>query len=249
MAAAYAAAGRPSDEAVMLQELQRRFGRTIHPVEVETEPATSVATPAPPEVAPPVTPAPLHVVTTATPSVVEDGKASRGYFSPLQIIDTSTIGNDPRIIRSSSVRLIPGLEYTSLRFEGMKMRGIRVIQHMLEPPSFRDFHVPTRRPSHRANTSTSQGTGRKPPLSLEELALRLEKIRMPRSGEVAEQPLAPPPSQPSTTLPVISETMARIYAAQGSVELAIECYKILQQRMPEKADVFAKIIDELRTKL
>jgi len=172
----------------------------------------------------------------------------RGFFSPLQVIH-SMPADEERKIRSTSVRLIPGLEYTSLRFEGMKMRGVRVIQNLAEPPSFRDFHVQPRRSLLRSIDGSSVAS-RKRPLSLEELAIRLEKVRMPRSGDVNAPPSSPPPSQSlSAPLPVITETLAKIYAAQGSYEMAIEAYRILQQRFPEKAAQFATTIEELRSKL
>jgi len=231
MASAYAAAGLEHDRTVMMREYHKK----VRSVELRvTKEVTSDE---------------LQVTSEVTSDELRVTSDERGFFSPLQVIHTVPSDTEQRKIRSSSVRLIPGLEYTSLRFEGMKMRGVRVIQHLADPPSFRDFHIQSRRPSTRG-TDSSATAQRKRPLSLEELALRLEKVRMPRSGEVSEPFATPPPSSsPSTPLPVITETLAKIYAGQGSYELAIEAYRILQQRLPEKADQFATTIEELRSKL
>ena len=231
MASAYASAGLAHDQAVMMREYERRAGRKVTSDELQV---TSE-----------VTSDELRV----TGDELRVTGDERGFFSPLQVIHSMPVASDDRTIRSTSVRLIPGLEYTSLRFEGMKMRGVRVIQHLVDPPSFRDFHVQSRRASSRGADAATV-TPRKRPLSLEELALRLEKVRMPRSGDVSEPVSAPPPSpSPTAPLPVITETLAKIYAAQGSYEMAIEAYRILQQRFPEKAAQFATTIDELRSKL
>ncbi len=239
MASAYASAGLAHDQAVMMREYERRAGKRV----------TSEVTSDELQVTSEVTSDELQVTSEVTSDELRVTSDERGFFSPLQVIHSMPMASDDRTIRSTSVRLIPGLEYTSLRFEGMKMRGVRVIQHLVDPPSFRDFHVQSRRASSRGADAATV-TPRKRPLSLEELALRLEKVRMPRSGDVSEPVSVPPPSpSPTAPLPVITETLAKIYAAQGSYEMAIEAYRILQQRFPEKAAQFATTIDELRSKL
>ena len=60
----------------------------------------------------------------------------------LRLVNLAPPPSDDRIIRSASMRLIPGLEYTTLRFEGVKTRGSRSIQFLPEPPAFREFHKP-----------------------------------------------------------------------------------------------------------
>lgn len=174
----------------------------------------------------------------------------------LRLIQTATPVDDKRIIRSAAVRLIPGLEFTSLRFEGVKQRGRRPIQRLLDPPPFREFHAPVRRrtPAVAPPTSTEQPT-RKRPFSLEELAQRLERARLPRpeSGPTLAPKPAPEPrpvTEPSrAAAPVVfSETMARIYEAQGSFELALDVYRALQQQQPERSDHFQSLIDAIIAK-
>ena len=260
MAAAYESAGLVHDQDVMMQEYSRRVrsqvrsekrevtsevrsekGQVRSQVRSDEREVTSEVRSDEREVAGEVRSDEREVAS-------EVRSDERGFFSPLQVIH-SMPADEERKIRSTSVRLIPGLEYTSLRFEGMKMRGVRVIQNLAEPPSFRDFHVQPRRSLLRSIDGSSVAS-RKRPLSLEELAIRLEKVRMPRSGDVNDPPSSPPPSQSlSAPLPVITETLAKIYAAQGSYEMAIEAYRILQQRFPEKAAQFATTIEELRSKL
>lgn len=174
----------------------------------------------------------------------------------LRLIQTATPVDDKRIIRSAAVRLIPGLEFTSLRFEGVKQRGRRPIQRLLDPPPFREFHAPVRRrtPAVAPPTSTEQPT-RKRPFSLEELAQRLERARLPRPESGPTLAPKPTPEPRPTTEPsraaapvVFSETMARIYEAQGSFELALDVYRALQQQQPERSDHFQSLIDAIIAK-
>ncbi len=239
---AYDALGRPLDARIILEEAQRRFPSFIPTATVEAA-LVPLAPPEPRRVAP-------HATST----------------SPLRIIDTAQILDDTRIIRSASVRLIPGLEFTTLRFEGTKTRGRREIQTLLDPPPFRRFH-PARRVlqpvSQQSQPSGPTASHPKPatkPLSLEELANRLERARMPRSGE-ALTPMASAtqtthvvvPTSASLGLPrqqmVITETIARIYMQQGAYDKAIDAFTALAVSKPEKNEEYQRIIAELTTKL
>lgn len=292
---AYAALDRPLDARIILEEAQRRFPFYKHDenlstsnwdvdVTIETNqgsapvPEFSTASlvdssqdPEPPREAPLTTDnpreAPLTMVTprVAPLSMAPTRVASTPMISPLRIIDTAQITDDTRIIRSSSVRLIPGLEFTTLRFEGTKTRGRREIQTLSEPPAFRRFH-PARRVLQPISQQTQMmGTSQltKPkskPLSLEELANRLERARMPRSGEAAT-PMSVPqlpshPTMPTSAnlgiprqLTLVTETIARIYMQQGAYEKAIDAFAALAISKPEKSEEFQRIIAELTAKL
>ena len=255
---AYDALGRPLDARIILDEAQRRFpsfvpARANAIDDIEPMPAQPAYTP---ELVPLASPAPepLRAAPLATST------------SPLRIIDTAHIGDDTRIIRSASVRLIPGLEFTTLRFEGTKTRGRREIQTLSDPPPFRRFH-PARRVLQPGTQQSHSVSGGRPhpqpaskPLSLEELANRLERARMPRSGE----PLAPLPSVVPTTHPsiptsanlglpqpqtLVTETIARIYMQQGAYDRAIDAYAALAISKPEKNEEYQRIIAELTAKL
>ncbi|MBU3740911.1 MAG: hypothetical protein FGM24_01350 [Candidatus Kapabacteria bacterium] len=173
----------------------------------------------------------------------------------LRLIHMAAPVDDHRIIRSAAVRLIPGLEFTSLRFEGVKQRGRRAIQQLSDPPAFREFHAPIRpmRRQPAAQPAQAQPAPSARPVSLEELAQRLERARMPRPGTAPAQPVpapAPAPVKPSVqstaSAPVVfSETMAGIYASQGAYDLAIQVYRTLQQKHPDRHDHFQKLIDDV----
>lgn len=172
--------------------------------------------------------------------------------SVLRIIDTAPTSDDARIIRSGAVRLIPGLEYTTLRFEGMKARGRRAIQPLSEPPSFRDFHSPMRpfirpRPHQNVESAPARPAVKKP-LSLEELASRLEKVRMPRPGESTQPPVGPVHA-PGTGPALVTETIARIYEQQGALDKALEAYRALQRQKPDRHDYFERLIADVSRKM
>lgn len=198
------------------------------------------------------TAASVHELRAVHHQVSERTAVRREVPSVLRIIDTAPTSDDARIIRSSAVRLIPGLEYTTLRFEGMKTRGRRAIQPLSEPPSFRDFHSPMRpfvRPRpHQSVESAPARPAVKKPLSLEELASRLEKVRMPRPGESTQPPVGPV-HVPGAGPALVTETIARIYEQQGALDKALEAYRALQRQKPDKHDYFERLITDVSRKM
>ncbi|MDR0605901.1 MAG: hypothetical protein LBG80_16550 [Bacteroidales bacterium] len=46
---------------------------------------------------------------------------------------------------------------------------------------------------------------------------------------------------------IISETLANLYYSQGAYSKALEIYKALMQKYPEKSDTFAKIIEDINS--
>jgi len=149
-----------------------------------------------------------------------------------------------RVIRASSVRLIPGLEYTSLRFEGTKTRGRRMIQHLLDPPTFRTFHAPMRANKVSHGVSNVPEPSGKKRLSLEDLAKRLERARMPRPTELAK---APPPEPVLVHIgsSLVTETIANIYFSQGALEKALDAFRQLQARHPDQHEAYAAKINDV----
>ncbi|MFN4985081.1 MAG: hypothetical protein ACK45E_04545 [Ignavibacteria bacterium] len=160
----------------------------------------------------------------------------------LRLIEMAPVSSDTRIIRSASVRLIPGLEFTSLRFEGTRSRGRREITSLLDPPAFRSFHQ-MRRSARPADGSEP----RRRAATLEELAARLHDARMPRMANV-EQEESKEDLGASGSPIIVTETIARIYMQQGSYELAIDAFKTLQKQKPAKSDEFEKLIKECERK-
>ncbi|MBU3698663.1 MAG: hypothetical protein FGM33_01445 [Candidatus Kapabacteria bacterium] len=178
----------------------------------------------------------------AQPSEQVD-EVSVAPYHVLRMIETAPIADDAPIIRSGSVRLIPGLEFTTLRVEGIRSRGRRGIGSLPEPPSFRAFHA-VRRPQRPA-----EPTPQRKPISLEELASRLVDVKMPRQSEIdaaSARNEPPPPPQPQPIL--VTETIANIYMQQQSYDLAIEAYKTLMTRKPERRDHFEALIRECERK-
>ncbi|MEY3385340.1 MAG: hypothetical protein RIR53_151 [Bacteroidota bacterium] len=161
----------------------------------------------------------------------------------LRMIETAPTADDAPIIRSSSVRLIPGLEFTTLRVEGLRSRGRRGIGSLPEPPAFRAFHT-VRRPQR-----PPEPPPQRKPLSLEELASRLVDVKMPRQSEAdaaSARNEPPPPPQPQPIL--VTDTIATIYMQQQSYDLAIEAFKSLMARKPDRRDHYEALIRECERK-
>lgn len=173
---------------------------------------------------------------------VEPVSTHQSHPNVLRIIEMVPVTNDTRIIKSSSVRLIPGLEYTSLRFEGTRSRGRRQIISLMEPPPFRTFH------QMRRSTRPHEGTEvRKKTVTLEELAARLNDARLPRTPAVETEHSTLDLS--TSPIPImVTETIARIYMQQGSYDLAIEAFTTLQKQKPEKYEEFALLIRDCERK-
>ena len=255
LARAYEAMGQLHDASVMRTAAQERFPWYVAPpVEVtlqpelqpepELEPELELELEPEPEPEPELEPEPEPELAMQPELVIVENSAPiapvREQPSVLRMIDTAHLVNDERIIRSASVRLIPGLEYTSLRFENLRSRGRRDISFLSDPPPFRSFHT-MRRAQRPAEPSREQRREPRKAVSLEEIAARLERrARMPRTADVAEQ--APPPEPNGPML--MTETIARIYMQQGSYDKAIESFRMLQQSKPDKHAHFEALIAE-----
>lgn len=255
LAQAYDVLALAQDARTIRDEAQRKFPwlphvgpladapASVHDAEPEPEPEPE---PEMPMQAPALTLIP-SISANAAPLAPPRPAVERDMRHSLRIIDTAHLENDQRIIRSATVRLIPGLEFTTLRFEGVKQRGRRAIQRLSDPPRFRDFHVsmkPYQHPTEDATTSTG-----KRPLSLEELASRLERVRMPRPTDAQRTPPPPSPAHPPQSgTSLVTETIARIYEGQGAFDLAIEAYRTLQRQRPDRHDHYQTLIDAIVVK-
>lgn len=161
----------------------------------------------------------------------------------LRMIETVPVADDARIIRSSSVRLIPGLEFTTLRVEGLRSRGRRGIGSLPEPPAFRSFHA-VRRPQRTAEPAPARR-----PVNLEELAARLIEAKMPRQSEMDASPSRSEPTPVQQPQPIlVTETIATIYMQQQSYDLAIEAFKTLILRKPDSKERYEALIRECERK-
>lgn len=236
LARAYEAMGKGHDASVMRTAAQERFPWYVA-VQKPSQPVqhAEVVAEAEPEGVAAVVP---EVVSAEPEAEVEP--QPREQPSVLRMIDTAHLVNDERIIRSASVRLIPGLEYTSLRFENLRSRGRRDIAYLSDPPPFRSFHT-MRRTTRPAEPSREQRREPGKAVSLEEIAARLERrARMPRASDAVEQVPPPEPNGPM----LMTETIARIYMQQGSYDKAIEAFRMLQKSKPEKHTQFDALIAE-----
>lgn len=239
LAKAYAALGRSDDAMTMVLDARERFPYITITLPDAMEPLAEITESKAVVIS--------EEVGTAQPSGVETNEdATDTPVVPAQVlrmIETMPIANDARIIRSSSVRLIPGLEFTSLRVEGLRSRGRRGVGSLPDPPAFRTFHQ-VRRPQRPVEPPTPRK-----PVSLEELAQRLAEAKIPRPTEIAPSAQRSEPSMPAQPQPIkVTETIAKIYMQQQSYDLAIEAFKHLMAQRPDRKDHFEALINECERK-
>ncbi|GIV50445.1 MAG: hypothetical protein KatS3mg038_0966 [Candidatus Kapaibacterium sp.] len=185
----------------------------------------------------------------------------------MRIVETATIDSRAmRMLRSSNVRLIPGLEFAPLRIESSSSKPSA---SPLEFPPFRPIRgterqrvvlstttVPSTpaqleaelRARHPGIEPTRVSTQDSPEqTSLELLAERLEHawIKSPGSLAAVEKHESDVERSEPT---VVSETMAAIYEMQGAIEQAIKAYMILARQFPERRSFFEEKIAQLRAK-
>lgn len=250
LAKAYAALGRTDDAATMVRDIAVRFPHIVvtftttdaaelepvlesTPDEVHTDTGIHEAAEAE------ISADDVEVVDAAVQDVQVE--LSQAPSQVLRILESVTIDDETRIIRSSSVRLIPGLEFTTLRVEGLRSRGRRGIGVLPEPPAFRGFHR-VRRPQRAA-----EPTPPRKPVSLEELASRLAEAKIPRPSDLDAAP-APLQPAPSSQPIMVTDTIAQIYMQQQSYDLAIEAFKTLMSRKPDRTDHYEALIRECERK-
>jgi len=200
--------------------------------------------------------------TTDSDDTTDDDKLS-DTAPTMRIVETATIDSRAmRMLRSSNIRLIPGLEFAPLRIESTRRAFAGA---SFEFPPFRPIRGSQRIhgiPKSRATGSTLEfldnaphnrlhqegihsNVAPQPRTSLDELAQQLENVRIrpqqhptsigPRERNVSDEPT------------VVSETMAHIYESQGAIEQAIKAYMTLACQFPERRAYFEEKIAKLRT--
>lgn len=254
LAECYAKLGHTDDATVILDEAERRFPNRQVLVEKRK---LIVQTPVP--VAEPEDAAAQEPVAEPEPQVHEEQEEPPAQIkqemvvrrrkerpkespevverkeSPLRIIELAPPSSDSRVIRSSSVRLIPGLEFTSLRFEGHSSRGGRSVSVLPSAPPWRTFN----KPPHVPATGAPASAGKK--VSLEELADKINRVRLTAS-ELEKRPPAPDPIADGPRPSLVTDTLANIYEQQKNYAKAIEAYTLLKEQKPEKAAEYEKRI-------
>ncbi len=204
-----------------------------------------------------------HSTTTESGDTTDDEKQS-DTAPTMRIVETATIDSRAmRMLRSSNIRLIPGLEFAPLRIESKRraladtafefppFRSIRGSQRNYRIQKVRATantlelldNVPRNQP-HREVTQSNVAP--QPRISLDELAQQLENVRI--QPQQNPKPIEPRGRSVSDEPTVVSETMAHIYESQGAIEQAIKAYMTLARQFPERRAYFEEKIAQLRTK-
>lgn len=182
-------------------------------------------------------------------------------ISHLRIIESAEIMRDTSSPwRSKNVRLIPGLEFTPLRFESHIVPTRERAYSIPEPPPFPNIHIPE--PEKLVSAfpietdvdklirSAVYGEMQSKITPLEELAKRLQSVRILAVEDTDEPTIPLLPVEPSATItPIVTETIAKIYEKQGAYKAALQAYQHLVESNHENADEFEKKIQELQSKI
>ncbi|MFY8000159.1 MAG: tetratricopeptide repeat protein [Candidatus Kapaibacteriota bacterium] len=242
-------------------------------------------------------------------------QAERTLGTYLRIIETDKSGGEPQSsFRSNNLRLIPGLEFTTLRVENTHSAQQSERQRTAsvpDPPPLTEFAdwqqyqeslrtdqavsmplehatadlisaemlkpqtgysrppMPTPRFSIREIENLPMATAEESAAmdnEIDSLAGRLMQAQMPEAKELLSQEAEIPEylrqnsgetisdSLPQAGTVIISETMAKIYEAQGALAQALHAYKTLAdeavaQHNEEKAHFFAEKIQMMQTQI
>ena len=198
---------------------------------------------------------------TELPSTTEATGSDHLLPGPFQLITEHPGDPDEKLRRYNSryIRLIPGLEFSSLGMVESPSLPLHSTEHTVPaPPPFPSelsFHSPLTPPSS-LETMPEMATDQEiaPILTpLETLARKLNQIRQEEppspSMPASEEPPSPSPERSSDVPPIATDTMAQILVQQGRFAEAIQTYQKLQQQYPEKAAAYEQKIEELRQKL
>ncbi|HVZ41049.1 MAG TPA: hypothetical protein VHI13_17335 [Candidatus Kapabacteria bacterium] len=186
----------------------------------------------------------------------------------LQSLALHTVKNASRL-RSSNLRLIPGLEFAPLRHEDPARRQLiapLISEPMPQPeishrarktldggempplPPLEEAHSPFETPmpaepriAPAANGGDAGPRGEEGLTPLEELARRLEHARIP----AVEEPEQHTAFQPS----MMSETLADILVRQGAFAEALKAYQTLARANPERLAHYQQRIAEMQQRI
>ncbi|MFM8569180.1 MAG: hypothetical protein ACKOB6_06225 [Candidatus Kapaibacterium sp.] len=201
----------------------------------------------------------LQKINVVGGTVVMDGVFMRDVMERLELqglrLVSTPASSSRRAIRSSAMRLIPGLEFTPLRVQSSP-KAYRSVSQLPDMPPFPVIRGSSMNVSPMLTVAPAQKTSRKPSKQertartndvprthLEELAQRLEKVRTP----VTEEPdgITTRGAAEGVEPTMVTETMAKIYEQQGFTEQAIKAYRQLARVKPEKRDEFERRIAAL----
>ena len=126
------------------------------------------------------------------------------------------------------------------------LRELENLRRLKIPVGMRGFDIPqteNKRDEFSGNEGKSDFED-----SLDELADKISRARMPAITDENKQPDFEVKDFSESSL-IVSETLAKIYIAQGELQEAIAVYEKLSQKNPEKKEYFFQRIGELKSKL
>jgi len=146
----------------------------------------------------------------------------------------------PLTWRANDAGIIPGLKYTSIRLHRPAKRAQPFVP---EFPPFPSFIRPATAPPVEIAPEIIPESEAKHQTPLEELALRLERARIPIAREDSGR------NENAAVPKFVTDTMAAIYENQGALGQALKAYQMLARNKPENLAFYQAKINELTFRL
>ena len=127
------------------------------------------------------------------------------------------------------------------------LRELESLKNLKTPSEFRTIQFPKERTE---KTFREEKTSRPGVIedNLDELAEKISQAKIPVIQE-EKSPGQYMPNENSERSMIVSETLAKIYLAQGEIQEAIMVYEKLRKKEPVRENYFSQKISELKSKL
>lgn len=165
------------------------------------------------------------------------GILEKSYKSFIEYIKQPS---EPKLLNSlyNQLDIIPGLneiDFINNNILSIERKSFKLFNDI---PDFPDIKLNFEKEKINPNNILNQISD-----DLTQLATNLENATIPKVKETKDKE-----EYSNTTAPIVSETMAKIYAQQGAYEQAAQAYRDLIKQNPEKKDYFTEKLNNIISK-
>lgn len=191
----------------------------------------------------------LILISDTAPIARDEKNTNKSSLGPLEQFWYSN-KRPPRQYNPAYIRLIPGLEYTSIEHDDILHPTLHTTIRYF--PDLPEWIIESPYQIEVDTAAITDQEVREVLSPLEKIAKELEKLRQqPNINEqVPQEKVRKEPQQESHLPPhMISESMALILEKQGHLQQALQIYEKLRQIKPERTTYYEKKITELQKAL